>query len=167
MKEGSAIFNTASINADIPNPTLLAYATTEGAIQDFIAGLAQLLAEKGIRVNAVATGPIYTPLIPSTMPEDAVAEFAKNVPMKRPGQPAELATAYVMFPNPLSSYVSGETIAVTGGSSFFRNDLVRYCGGFAQAPPPSHRLVRRARRCANQRSSDPIKPMPLAQSAAV
>jgi len=115
MKEGAAIINTASINADKPNPTLLAYATTKGAIQNFTAGLAQLLAEKGIRANAVAPGPIWTPLIPSTMPEDAVEEFGKNVPMKRPGQPAELATAYVMLADPLSSYVSGATIAVTGG----------------------------------------------------
>jgi NAD(P)-dependent dehydrogenase (short-subunit alcohol dehydrogenase family) len=115
LKKGSAIINTASINADKPNPTLLAYATTKGAIQNFTAGLAQLLAGKGIRANAVAPGPIWTPLIPSTMPEDAVAEFGKNVPMKRPGQPAELATAYVMLADPLSSYVSGATIAVTGG----------------------------------------------------
>ncbi len=115
MKEGSAIINTASINADKPNPTLLAYATTKGAIQNFTAGLAQLLAEKGIRVNAVAPGPIWTPLIPSTMPEDAVEKFGGNVPMKRPGQPAELATAYVMLADPQSSYTSGATLAVTGG----------------------------------------------------
>jgi NAD(P)-dependent dehydrogenase (short-subunit alcohol dehydrogenase family) len=115
MREGSAIINTASINADKPNPTLLAYATTKGAIQNFTAGLAQLLADKGIRANAVAPGPIWTPLIPSTMSEDTVAEFGKNVPMKRPGQPAELATTYVMLADPLSSYVSGATVAVTGG----------------------------------------------------
>jgi NAD(P)-dependent dehydrogenase (short-subunit alcohol dehydrogenase family) len=115
MKRGSAIINTASINSDAPNPTLLAYATTKGAIQNFTAGLAQLLAGKGIRANAVAPGPIWTPLIPSTLPEEAVANFGKRVPMKRPGQPAELATAYVMLADPLSSYVSGATIAVTGG----------------------------------------------------
>jgi NAD(P)-dependent dehydrogenase (short-subunit alcohol dehydrogenase family) len=115
MKPGSSIINTASINSDTPNPTLLAYATTKGAIQNFTAGLAQLLADKGIRANAVAPGPIWTPLIPSTMPEDAVVNFGKQVPMKRPGQPAELATAYVMLADPLSSYVSGATIAVTGG----------------------------------------------------
>jgi NAD(P)-dependent dehydrogenase (short-subunit alcohol dehydrogenase family) len=96
---------------DIPNPTLLAYATTKGAIQNFTAGLAQLLAEKGIRANTVAPGPIWTPLIPSTMPEDAVAKFGKQVPMQRPGQPAERATTYVMLADPLSSYVSGATIA--------------------------------------------------------
>jgi hypothetical protein len=115
MKPGSSIINTASINSDAPNPTLLAYATTKGAIQNFTAGLAQLLAERGIRANAVAPGPIWTPLIPSTMPKDAVAKFGSQVPMKRPGQPAELATAYVMLADPLSSYVSGATIAVTGG----------------------------------------------------
>ncbi|MBB4576300.1 SDR family oxidoreductase [Rhizobium lentis] len=115
MQPGSAIINTASINSDSPNPTLLAYATTKGAIQNFTAGLAQLLAEKGIRANAVAPGPIWTPLIPSTLPEESVSNFGKQVPMKRPGQPAELATAYVMLADPLSSYVSGTTIAVTGG----------------------------------------------------
>jgi NAD(P)-dependent dehydrogenase (short-subunit alcohol dehydrogenase family) len=115
MKEGSSIINTTSINADAPNPTLLAYAATKAAIQNFTAGLSQLLAGRGIRANAVAPGPIWTPLIPSTMPEDAVSGFGKSVPMKRPGQPAELATAYVMLADPLSSYVSGATIAVTGG----------------------------------------------------
>ncbi|MBX5156007.1 MULTISPECIES: SDR family oxidoreductase [unclassified Rhizobium] len=115
MKPGSSIINTASINSDSPNPTLLAYATTKGAIQNFTAGLAQLLAEKGIRANAVAPGPIWTPLIPSTLPEESVSSFGKQVPMKRPGQPAELATTYVMLADPLSSYVSGATIAVTGG----------------------------------------------------
>ncbi len=115
MKAGAAIINTASINADVPNPTLLAYATTKGAIQNFTAGLAQLLAEKGIRANTVAPGPVWTPLIPSTMPAEAVAKFGSNVPMKRPAQPAELATAYVMLADPLSSYVSGATVAVTGG----------------------------------------------------
>ena len=115
MKPGSSIINTASINSDTPNPTLLAYATTKGAIQNFTAGLAQLLAEKGIRANAVAPGPIWTPLIPSTLPEEAVVNFGKQVPMKRPGQPAELATAYVMLADPMSRYVSGATIAVTSG----------------------------------------------------
>jgi len=115
MKPGSSIINTASINSDSPSPHLLAYATTKGAIQNFTAGLAQLLAEKEIRANSVAPGPIWTPLIPSTMPEDKVTNFGKQVPMQRPGQPAELATAYVMLADPLSSYVSGATIAVTGG----------------------------------------------------
>ncbi len=115
MKPGASIINTASVNADVPNPTLLAYATTKGAIQNFTAGLAQLLADKQIRANAVAPGPIWTPLIPATMPAEAVSKFGEQVPMKRPGQPAELATAYVMLADPLSSYVSGATIAVTGG----------------------------------------------------
>lgn len=115
MPKGSAIINTASINSDMPNPSLLAYATTKGAIQNFTAGLAQALAEKGIRANVVAPGPIWTPLIPSTLDEDSTSNFGKQVPMKRPGQPAELATAYVMLADPLSSYVSGATIAVTGG----------------------------------------------------
>ena len=118
MKPGSAIINTASINSDMPNPILLAYATTKGAIQNFTAGLAQLLADKGIRANAVAPGPIWTPLIPSTLPEDSVTNFGKQVPMKRPGQPAELATAFLMLADPMSSYVSGATIAVTGGKPF-------------------------------------------------
>jgi NAD(P)-dependent dehydrogenase (short-subunit alcohol dehydrogenase family) len=115
MKAGAAIINTESINADVPNPTLLPYATTKGAIQNFTAGLAQILAEKGIRANTVAPGPVWTPLIPSTMPEQTVAKFGSNVPMKRPAQPAELATAYVMLADPMSSYISGATVAVTGG----------------------------------------------------
>lgn len=115
MRPGSSIINTTSINADSPNPTLLAYATTKGAIQNFTAGLSQLLAEKGIRANAVAPGPIWTPLIPSTLPEDSVMNFGKQVPMKRPGQPVELASTYVMLADPMSSYISGATIAVTGG----------------------------------------------------
>jgi NAD(P)-dependent dehydrogenase (short-subunit alcohol dehydrogenase family) len=115
MPEGGAIINTTSVNADTPSPQLLAYATTKGAIQNFTGGLAQLLAEKGIRVNCVAPGPIWTPLIPSTMPSEKVKEFGSQVPMKRPGQPRELASAYVMLAEPNSSYVSGATIAVTGG----------------------------------------------------
>ncbi|MBT0781707.1 glucose 1-dehydrogenase [Paracoccus sp. pheM1] len=115
MPRGSAIINTASINADKPNPKLLAYATTKGAIQNFTTGLAQMLAERGIRVNAVAPGPVWTPLIPASMPPEDVAEFGANYPMKRPAQPVELASAYVMLAEPMSSYVSGATIAVTGG----------------------------------------------------
>jgi NAD(P)-dependent dehydrogenase (short-subunit alcohol dehydrogenase family) len=115
MPPGSSIINTASVNADKPNPTLLAYASTKGAIQNFTGGLAQLLAEKGIRANCVAPGPIWTPLIPSTMSEEQVANFGKQVPMKRPGQPVELAPAYVMLAADSASYISGATIAVTGG----------------------------------------------------
>ena len=118
MKPGSAIINTASVNSDMPNPILLAYATTKGAIQNFTGGLAQMLAPKGIRANAVAPGPIWTPLIPSTMPEDAVKNFGHQVPLQRAGQPAELATAYVMLADPASSYTSGTTVAVTGGKPF-------------------------------------------------
>lgn len=118
MRPGSAIINTASVNSDMPNPMLLAYATTKGAIQNFTGGLAQMLASKGIRANAVAPGPIWTPLIPSTMPDDAVTNFGKQVPLGRAGQPAELATAYVMLADPLSSYTSGTTVAVTGGKPF-------------------------------------------------
>ena len=115
MKPGSSIINTASINADMPSPQLLAYATTKGAIQNFTAGLAQLLAEKDIRANVVAPGPVWTPLIPSTMPAEKVRNFGEQVPMKRPAQPAELAAAYVMLASDDASYVSGATIAVTGG----------------------------------------------------
>lgn len=115
MKAGSSIVNTTSVNADTPSPQLLAYATTKGAIQNFTGGLAQLLAGKGIRVNCVAPGPIWTPLIPSTMPPEKVKEFGKQVPMKRPGQPKELAPVYVMLATDEASYVSGATVAVTGG----------------------------------------------------
>jgi NAD(P)-dependent dehydrogenase (short-subunit alcohol dehydrogenase family) len=115
MKPGSAIVNTTSVNADTPTPQLLAYATTKGAIQNFTGGLAQLLAEKDIRVNCVAPGPIWTPLIPSTMPSEKVTQFGSQVPMKRPGQPAELAPVYVMLASDEASYVSGATVAVTGG----------------------------------------------------
>jgi NAD(P)-dependent dehydrogenase (short-subunit alcohol dehydrogenase family) len=115
MKEGASIINTTSVNADTPSPQLLAYATTKGAIQNFTGGLAQLLAEKGIRVNCVAPGPVWTPLIPSTMPAEKVTKFGEQVPMKRPGQPAELAPAYVMLASDEASYISGATIAVTGG----------------------------------------------------
>jgi NAD(P)-dependent dehydrogenase (short-subunit alcohol dehydrogenase family) len=115
MKPGSAIVNTASINSKSPSPQLLAYATTKGAIANVTAGLAQLLAEKGIRVNCVAPGPIWTPLIPSTMAPDKVEHFGENTPLKRPGQPAELAPAYVLLASDDGSYMSGATIPVTGG----------------------------------------------------
>lgn len=115
MCEGSAIINTASINSDKPNPTLLPYATTKGAIQNFTAGLAQLLADRKIRVNCVAPGPVWTPLIPATMPPEDVKEFGKNYPLGRAAQPAELAPPYVMLASDEASYISGATIAVTGG----------------------------------------------------
>ena len=116
MPAGGAIINTASINSDKPNPHLLAYATTKGAVQNFTNGLAQLLAEKQIRVNCVAPGPVWTPLIPATMPVDEVREFGSQSPAKRPAQPAELAAPYVMLASDEASYISGATIAVTGGS---------------------------------------------------
>lgn len=116
MRRGASIINTTSINADRPNPKLLAYATTKGAIRNFTVGLAQLLAPKGIRVNCVAPGPIWTPLITATMPPEKLRDFGRDTPMGRPGQPVELVSAYVMLAEPLSSYVSGATIAVTGGT---------------------------------------------------
>ena len=115
MKPGTSIINTASVNADSPSPQLLAYATTKGAIQNFTGGLAQLLAERGIRANTVAPGPVWTPLIPSTMPPEKVEHFGEQVPMKRPAQPKELVPVYVMLASNEASYVSGATVAVTGG----------------------------------------------------
>ncbi|WP_447775885.1 SDR family oxidoreductase [Variovorax boronicumulans] len=118
MKPGSAIISTASVNADKPNATLVAYAATKGAIQNLSGGMAQLLAEKGIRVNCVAPGPFWTPLIPSTLPPDRVKNFGLQTPMKRPGQPAELQAVYVLLASDQASYISGATVAVTGGVPF-------------------------------------------------
>ena len=118
MVRGGSIINTTSVNADKPNPTLLAYASSKAAIQNFTGGLAQMLASRGVRVNCVAPGPIWTPLIPSTMSEEQVSTFGKQVPMGRPGQPVELAPVYVMLASDSASYVSGATIAVTGGVPF-------------------------------------------------
>jgi NAD(P)-dependent dehydrogenase (short-subunit alcohol dehydrogenase family) len=115
MKPGAAIINTASVNADNPSPDLLAYATTKGAIQNFTGGLSQLLAEKGIRVNCVAPGPVWTPLIPASMSMEKVQHFGEQYPMKRPAQPVECAPAYVMLAENAASYVSGATVAITGG----------------------------------------------------
>jgi NAD(P)-dependent dehydrogenase (short-subunit alcohol dehydrogenase family) len=115
MQPGSSIIGTSSINADQPKPKLLAYSATKGAIQNFSGGLAALLADKGIRSNVVAPGPIWTPLIPSTMPTEQVKSFGSEVPLQRAGQPAELAPAYVMLASDEASYISGATIAVTGG----------------------------------------------------
>ncbi len=115
MQPGSAIINTTSINAKNPSPQLLAYATTKGASANFTAGLAGMLAEKGIRVNAVAPGPIWTPLIPSTMPEEKVKTFGEDTPLGRAGQPAELAGAYVLLASDEASYITGAIIPVTGG----------------------------------------------------
>ena len=118
LEGGGCIINTTSINADRPSPGLLAYATTKGAIHNFTAGLAQMVAGRGIRVNCVAPGPVWTPLIPSTLSPGKVESFGKQVPMQRPAQPAELATAYVMLADPRSSYTTGATVAVTGGAPF-------------------------------------------------
>ncbi|MBD8554236.1 SDR family oxidoreductase [Rhizobium sp. CFBP 8762] len=115
LKAGSSIINTTSIQGDKPSPELLAYASTKGAMTNFTAGLAQLLAEKGIRVNGVAPGPIWTPLIPSTMDHEKAKEFGKKTPLGRPGQPAELAGAYVLLASDEASYMVGAVIPVTGG----------------------------------------------------
>ena len=115
LGEGGAIVNTASINSDNPKPTLLAYATTKGAVQNFTAGLAQLLGKKNIRVNCVAPGPVWTPLIPSTMPEETVSHFGENTPLVRHAQPREIAPIYVMLSSDEASYISGATVAATGG----------------------------------------------------
>jgi NAD(P)-dependent dehydrogenase (short-subunit alcohol dehydrogenase family) len=117
MPKGGSIINTSSINAATPNPTLLPYAATKAAIANFTGGLAQLLIEKGIRVNAVGAGPVWTPLIPSTMPTEKVKQFGeKESPMKRPAQPSELAPLYVLLASENdSSYISGAYLPVTGG----------------------------------------------------
>ncbi len=115
MKPGATIVNSSSINAKDPSPALLPYATTKGAIANFTAGLAQLVADKGVRVNAVAPGPVWTPLIPSTMPSKKVESFGENTPLGRPAQPAELAPAYVYLACDDSSYVTGAVLPVTGG----------------------------------------------------
>ncbi|WP_342651330.1 SDR family oxidoreductase [Pseudomonas sp. REB1044] len=115
MPRGSSIINTSSVNSDDPSPSLLAYATTKGAIANFSAGLAQMLGQQGIRVNSVAPGPIWTPLIPATMPDEAVRNFGSKTPLGRPGQPVEVAPIYVLLGSDESSYISGSRYAVTGG----------------------------------------------------
>ena len=115
MKEGGAIINTTSIQAYEPKPELLAYAATKGAIANFTKGLNQQVIQRGIRVNAVAPGPVWTPLIPATMPPEKVSEFGKQSPLGRPAQPVELAPVYVFLASDEASYVSGEIIGVTGG----------------------------------------------------
>jgi NAD(P)-dependent dehydrogenase (short-subunit alcohol dehydrogenase family) len=115
MGAGGSIINTSSINSDQPKPTLLPYATTKGAIANFTAGLAQLVGERGIRANSVAPGPIWTPLIPSTMPPEQVENFGKNTPLGRAGEPAEVAPVYVLLASDEASYISGARIEVTGG----------------------------------------------------
>lgn len=116
MKPGSTIVNTTSVNAYKPKPILVAYAATKGAIQNFTSSLGQLLADDGIRVNCVAPGPVWTPLIPATMPEEEVKNFGKNTPLKRAAQPAELAPIFVLLASEDSSYMTGSTVQVTGGT---------------------------------------------------
>jgi NAD(P)-dependent dehydrogenase (short-subunit alcohol dehydrogenase family) len=116
LKPGASIINTASINGKTPQPGQLAYSATKGAIMNFTSGLAQLLADKGIRANAVLPGPIWTPLITSTMKPDEIASFGKQVPLKRPGQPAELAGSYVLLASSEGSYMTGAMLAVAGGA---------------------------------------------------
>jgi NAD(P)-dependent dehydrogenase (short-subunit alcohol dehydrogenase family) len=115
LHEGSAIVNTTSVTAYKGNPQLLDYSSTKGAIVAFTRSLSQSLVKQGIRVNAVAPGPIWTPLIPATFPEDKVANFGKQVPMQRAGQPEELAPSYVFLASDDSSYISGQVIHPNGG----------------------------------------------------
>ena len=120
MKPGSAIINTASVNSNMPNPMLLAYATTKGAIQNFTGGLAQMLAEKGIRANAVAPGPIWTPLIPATFKPEELKTFGSKTLFERPGQPVEVTPAYLFLATEAdSSFITGQVLLVNGGQGTF------------------------------------------------
>jgi NAD(P)-dependent dehydrogenase (short-subunit alcohol dehydrogenase family) len=116
LKPGSTIINTASITAYKGHPLLIDYSSTKGAIVSFTRSLSQSLVKRGIRVNAVAPGPIWTPLIPSTFAQDQVEKFGKDTPMQRPGQPEELAPSYVFLAADDSSYITGQTIHVNGGT---------------------------------------------------
>jgi NAD(P)-dependent dehydrogenase (short-subunit alcohol dehydrogenase family) len=115
MPQGGSIINSSSVNSDTPSPNLAPYAMTKAGIANFTASLAQMYAEKGIRANSVAPGPVWTPLIPATMPSEKVESFGEQVPLSRAGQPAELAPVYVMLASDEASYVSGARVAVTGG----------------------------------------------------
>jgi NAD(P)-dependent dehydrogenase (short-subunit alcohol dehydrogenase family) len=115
MAPGSSIIGTTSVNSDNPPPSLLAYSATKAGIANIVGSLSQMLAEQGIRANSVAPGPIWTPLIPATMPAEEVASFGQQVPLARPGQPAEVAPVFVMLASDEASYVSGARVAVTGG----------------------------------------------------
>lgn len=116
LKSGASIIASSSITADTPPPTLAPYAATKAAISNFTGSLAQMLGERGIRVNCVAPGPVWTPLIPATMPEDQVETFGDDVPLGRAGQPAELAPVYVLLASDEASFISGAMIPVTGGN---------------------------------------------------
>jgi len=115
MGPGSSIIGSSSVNSDMPSPTLAPYAATKAAIANFAASLAGMLGDRGIRVNSVAPGPIWTPLIPATMPAEKVQNFGKDTPLGRAGQPAELAPVYVLLASDEGSYISAARIAVTGG----------------------------------------------------
>lgn len=115
MSSGASIIGSSSVNSDMPSPTLAPYAATKAAVANYCASLAQLLGPRGIRVNSVAPGPIWTPLIPSTLPQERVESFGEDTPLGRVGQPAELAPVYVMLASDEASYVAGARVAVTGG----------------------------------------------------
>ncbi|MDT3723067.1 SDR family oxidoreductase [Pseudomonas oryzihabitans] len=115
LKRGASILNTTSVNSSIAPPFLVAYSATKAGIANFTASLGQLVAERGIRVNCVAPGPIWTPLIPATMQREQVESFGAQVPMKRPGQPAEVAPVFVFLASDAASYVTGARYEVTGG----------------------------------------------------
>jgi NAD(P)-dependent dehydrogenase (short-subunit alcohol dehydrogenase family) len=117
MKPGSVILNTASIQAYEPSPTLLAYASTKGAIVNFTKALSKMAMKKSVRVNAVAPGPVWTPLIPSTLPQHSVRKFGQDTAFERAAQPAELAPVYVFLASNEARYVTGEVYGVTGGRS--------------------------------------------------
>jgi NAD(P)-dependent dehydrogenase (short-subunit alcohol dehydrogenase family) len=116
MQPGSSIIGSSSVNSDMPKPTLIPYSVTKAGIANMCASMAQLLGPKGIRVNSVAPGPVWTPLIPSTMPPEQVETFGQQVPLGRAGQPAELAPVYVLLASDDGSYISGARYAVTGGN---------------------------------------------------
>ncbi|BBY89877.1 SDR family oxidoreductase [Mycolicibacterium tokaiense] len=115
MSAGASVIGSSSVNSDSPSPQLAPYAATKAAIANFSASLAQMLGERGIRVNSVAPGPVWTPLIPATMPPAKVASFGDDTPLGRAGQPAELAPVYVLLASDEGSYISGARVAVTGG----------------------------------------------------
>jgi NAD(P)-dependent dehydrogenase (short-subunit alcohol dehydrogenase family) len=119
LKPGASVIFTSSVNSKHPMPSLMAYSATKGALSNMVLSLAQLLAEKGVRVNGVLPGPIWTPFIPSGMSQDSVKTFGSQVPFGRPGQPAELASAYVMLASEESSYTSGALVTVAGAMPVF------------------------------------------------
>lgn len=116
MPQGGSIINTASVNSKKPTPNILPYSTTKGAVANMTIGLAGLLADKKIRVNAVLPGPIWTPFIPAGMDEESLKEFGSQTPFGRPGQPVELASAYVLLASDTSSYTSGALLTISGGA---------------------------------------------------